>query len=473
MMKLRKQNDKKEVLKKEKRKLSNDEKIKLIKRIIVIGLAVIILELIIMAVTYINKENKINYLDGLNDIEVLDDGYIAVGSSNFRNSKDVSKKVYTHIITENNQKERIIANQAKLVKYNKNLEIVWERTFPCEYDSSFNDVIKVEDGYVAVGKYVYEYSQLDLHTTDALIVKYDLNGNMLWFKNYQILGDSSFNKVIESNGNYVVIGQSIYENLEVGNHTNGGGVIVSYSKDGELLSQNNYGGNKSGLFNDIYEVEDGYIICGKDAANYGILLKFKKDFNREEDDTELVSKKILWNTTFPSDKLSFTSTDGFRDLEVVGDKIYITSAINVSENKDKDGNVLSQHDAGLLVFDINGRYQRKYTFGGDKLDRYDGIIVNDDNIIVIGCTTSTDIEMDNYSGKQEQSAIIVKYDMKGNILEKKYYGEKNNTAFMKIMKLNDNKNIVIGTTNAKKSTFGYDYQSVIEFYDNNLNLLDK
>ena len=182
-----------------------------------------------MGVSYINHEYSINYLDGLTDVEVLNDGYIAVGSSNFRNSKDVSKKVYTHIITETGKEERIIANQAKLVKYNKDLEIVWERTFDCKYDSSFNDVIKVDDGYVAVGKY-YAYSQIDLHTTDGLIVKYDLNGNMLWYKNYQILGDTSFTKVIESNGNYVVVGQSIYENLEVGNHTNGGGVIVSYDK---------------------------------------------------------------------------------------------------------------------------------------------------------------------------------------------------------------------------------------------------
>ena len=171
--------------------------------------------------------------------------------------------------------------------------------------------------------------------------------------------------------------------------------------------------------------------------------------------------------------MSFTSTDGFTDLEVVGDKIYITSAINISENKDKDGNILSQHDAGLLVFDKNGRYQRKYTFGGDKLDRYDGIIVNNDNIIVIGCTTSTNTDIDNYTGTQEQSAIIVKYDLEGNILEKKYYGEKNNTAFTRIVKINDNKNLVVGTTNSKKGILGYDYQSVINFYDNNLNLLDK
>ena len=48
------------------------------------------IELILMGVTYINHEYSINYLDGLAAIEVVDDGYIAVGSSNFRNSKDVS-----------------------------------------------------------------------------------------------------------------------------------------------------------------------------------------------------------------------------------------------------------------------------------------------------------------------------------------------------------------------------------------------
>ena len=473
-MKLKRKKDENVKVKKERRKLDNNQKMKLIKRIVIICFAIIALELIIMAGTYIVREYKVDYQDGLNDIKVISDGYIGAGSSNFRNSKDVSKKVYTHTIPETGEKERVIANQAKLVKYDSDMDIVWERTFPCDYDSVFYNVLPVSDGYVAVGSYIYDYKQIDLRTRDGLIVKYDLNGNIVWSKNYQVLGDTEFYKVIEStDGNYIVVGQSIYENLELGNHATGGGVIVKYDKNGEVLARNNYGGNKSGLFNDVVEVEDGYIVCGRDAANYGIVIKFQKDFNREDADTVFISKKVMWNTTFPTDKLSFTDSMGFTDLEIVNNKIYVTSAINVSEEKDEKENLIHQHDASLLVFDMKGKFERKYTFGGSSLDRYDGMIVNNDNIIVIGTTNSKDIEIDGHHKKENQTAIMVKYDLEGNILEKEYYGEKNNTAFTRIIKVSDNKNLVVGTTNSKKGLFGYDYQVITNFYDNDLNLLDK
>ena len=54
----------------------------------------------------------------------------------------------------------------------------------------------------------------------------------------------------------------------------------SYIKnDGNIIWKNNFGGNKSGIFEDVIEVDDGYIVCGKDALNYGLLVKY--DFNGE------------------------------------------------------------------------------------------------------------------------------------------------------------------------------------------------
>lgn len=473
MLKLKNKKNENIKVKKEKRRLDDNQKMKLIKRVVIICFIIIALELIIMLGTYIFRENNIDYRDGLNDIKAINGGYIGAGSSNFRNSKDVSKKIYTHTIVETGEQEKIIANQAKIVKYDSDMNIVWERTFPCDYDSVFYNVLPVSDGYVAVGSYVYEYEQLNLETRDGLIVKYDLNGNMLWSKNYQVLGDTEFYKIIESDGNYIVVGQSIYENMELGNHATGGGIIVKYDKNGEVLAKNNYGGNKSGLFNDIVEVEDGYIVCGRDAANYGIIIKFAKDFNREDADTVFISKKVIWNTTYPSDKLSFTDSAGFTDLEIINNKIYVTSAINVSEEKDDKENLISQHDACLLVFDMKGKFEKKYTFGGSGLDRYDGMIVDDNSIIVIGTTESNDIEIEGYHKMNNKTAIMVKYDLEGNILEKKYCGEKNNTIFTRIIKIDDNKNLVVGTTNAIRGLFGYDYQSITNFYDNKLNLLDK
>ena len=47
-----------------------------------------------------------------------------------------------------------------------------------------------------------------------------------------------------------------------------------FDYNGEVVWKNNFGGNKSGSFNDIVVVSDGYIVCGKDGANYGLIVKF-------------------------------------------------------------------------------------------------------------------------------------------------------------------------------------------------------
>ena len=68
---------------------------------------------------------------------------------------------------------------------------------------------------------------------------------------------------------------------------------------------NNYGGNKSGLFNDVIEVEDGYIVCGRDAANYGIIIKIEVNNNcyySDELDLKIIMHLILilvWKNVFP------------------------------------------------------------------------------------------------------------------------------------------------------------------------------
>ena len=77
---------------------------------------------------------------------------------------------------------------------------------------------RVDDGYIAVGSYVYEEKQLSINTRDGLIVKYDFDGNVLWSKNYQVLGDTEFKKILVLEDGFLVVGQSIYENLEIGNH---------------------------------------------------------------------------------------------------------------------------------------------------------------------------------------------------------------------------------------------------------------
>lgn len=396
-------------------KKKNKEYSILKKRAKVIGivcLVIIVLEIIIMFVMNQVKESKITYLDTIYNIENIDDEYyLAAGSSNFKHSQ--YNNAFTYQYEDGMIKDQIntvYALQAKLIKYDKELNVVFEETFKTEYDSTFYHAIKVKDGYIAVGSYVYEKKQLSLNTRDALIVKYDFDGNFLWSKNYQVLGDTEFKKVLLVEDGLIVVGQSIYENMEIGNHDKGGGIIVKYDFDGNVIWKNNFGGNKSGIFEDVVRLEDGYIVCGKDAANYGMLVKYDFEGNH------------VWTKNY-----SNTDTYGMTDIKLHENKLYIAGAYNISDEKDEEGNTLFKYDACIFVYDLDGELLDKYTIGGSGDDRFNSLMIIDDKIIAVGYTKSSDIDIKNIPyTKDLGTGIIIEFSLDGKLLKSDYYGGMNN-----------------------------------------------
>ena len=425
-----------------------DNKNKLIKKVIIVCITIIIIELVAMFMIKVFRERGIDHVDTYNDLIKIDDGYIAVGISDFDDSKSIDKITYKY------QDSNIIANQAKIAKLDNNKNLVWENTFNNLYDSSFYSVIKVDDGYIAVGSLVSKYEQIEVNTRDALITKYDLSGKLLWYKTYHILSDTEFYKVIDDgDGNVVVIGQSIYENMEMGNHITGGGIIVRYDKDGNLLARNNYGGNKSGSFNDIIKVNDGYIVCGKDATNYGIVVKFKKDFNRDEKDTNLITKKLMWQRTY-----SNTDNIGFSGMVIKDNIIYLVGAINVSNEKDKDNNPIFKYDAGIVLYNTSGKYLGKYSIEEEVYHRFNSVILLDNNLILTGLLDINGI----YKGNKQDS-MIIKFDLeKKSFFDKKIYQEKNDYIINKIVTLDNN--YIIGTSKNNCSIYGCEYEPIVSMY---------
>ena len=277
--------------------------------------------------------------------------------------------------------------------------------------------------------------------------KYDLSGKILWYKTYSVLSDTEFYKVIDDgDGNLVVIGQSIYENMELGNHTTGGGIIVRYDKDGNLLAHNNYGGNKSGSFNDIIKVSDGYLVCGKDAVNYGILVRFKKDFNRDDKDTNLISKKVLWQRTY-----SNTDNIGFTRMVLSDKTIYVAGSINVSNEKDKDGNTLFKYDAGIVLYNTSGKYLGKYSIENDVHHRFNSIFYSDNKLLLTGL-----MDVDNRDANKSFTTIFDLNSKKFDEIKEKDY------LINKIVNLNNR--YLIGTSQTRCSLYGCEYEPLIIEY---------
>jgi len=83
-----------------------------------------------------------------------------------------------------------IQNDAVIVKYDISGNMVWKKTFAGTKEEVFTGLITSTDGYVVVG--VTQSSDGDLMELNkgiftGLIVKYDLNGNIVWKSSLTLL----------------------------------------------------------------------------------------------------------------------------------------------------------------------------------------------------------------------------------------------------------------------------------------------
>lgn len=344
------------------------KKNKFLKYIAMLCMLIIFVEIVYIIYAKFKVDNNTIYYDLANSIALIDDGYLTAGSSDFKYS--------------NHNKYTNGYEKGKLVKYNSDNEIIMELKYNKGYNSSFLHAIKVNDGYIAVGSVQKDMKQVEANIRDALIVKYDLSGKIIWENTFQVLDDAKFNKVIEVSDGYVVVGRSIYEMMIIGNETTGGAIIAKYDFDGNLVWSSNLGGNKSGLYNDVISINDGFIAVGKDAKNTGIISKY--DFNGNR----------IWTKNY-----SFTDNMGFSAVSYHNDMLYVAGSKTIDDN-DTDGLIVK--------YDLSGNFIAENTLKMEGFERFNDLGFDGDYVVTIGHTTYTEKE------KSTRDAFIVKYDLQLN-----------------------------------------------------------
>jgi len=346
-----------------------NKKLMKILKIIAISCIVILvlLGIYILYVTNFRKAEKV-FFDSINSFVVTDKGYIAVGSNNNNN--------------ENFEKP-------KITRYNKNREKKWVTFFNKGFNGAFFDIAKDGDYYVAVGSFEANEEEHTDSIRTALLAKYDTDGKLVFSRDFQILGNSKFTKIEVVEDGYIVVGQSIFENMTLGFSEEGGGIIIKYDKEGNIVWQSNYGGSKSGLFNDFVIVDDIIYVVGKDAARVGIVVTYDMDGNR------LLQRDY-----------EVTDTIGFTGIVEKDGYLYVVGGTKLSEEDDD-----FDTDALIVKYDKDLNVVTKNTHSVNNIDRFNQIIVDGNgHLVVIGQTATLDKERTtkirnefNYSG------ILAKY----------------------------------------------------------------
>ena len=350
---------------------------KWLKIVIILCIIIIFFELAFIAITYYNNEQSVVYTDTLNSFKESKDGYLVVGNSDFRRSdfNDYQEK-YT---------------KAKFAKYDSDFKVEFESAYTKGFASYFSDVVEYDDGYIAVGGAQYDKQQIEDNATDGLIVLYDKEGKQVDTKTVQIAGDTTFNKVLLVDDGFIVIGQSILQNMVIGYNPEGGALMIKYDFDLNEVWRINYGGSKSGNFNDAVIVDDNIYLVGKDATRYGFIAKYTLDGER-------VFAKSYENT----------DTIGFSSIVMDGDYFFVAGSKTINpdaEDKDKVTEAL------IVKYDKDGNVVDDVTFGKNDNARFNKIVKDGKNLVVVGHTYKKDEEKstDTYN-YLDYRGIIVKYN---------------------------------------------------------------
>ena len=359
------------------RKSKKREKIKSLKKLITFIVIILFVELFYALYVFIYRSHDHVYFDGINSIVETDNYYISSGSNN-DNDKGYEK--------------------AKLTIYNKKGDKIKEKLYSNEYTSIFYDS-EVDDGYVAVGSYEENRKKDDSKNTKGLFVKYDENLDMVFEKSLGVGSKSYFSSIKVVDDGYLVVGASNCKKEDCGAY------LVRYDKEGEIVWSSRYGDSNYGSFREIKIIDDYIYVSGLINKNQACIVKYDMDGNfikeyiYDSDDnigfSDLVNIDNYIYVVGSKDNNSVIVKLN-KDLSYYGESSYTSSyksrfnRIIVDKNNDLVviGSVYTDSDDGIIAkYDYNLVLKDIVRYGDDEDDYFTDIIESDGGYLVSGYST--------------------------------------------------------------------------------------
>ncbi|MCL1877070.1 WD40 repeat domain-containing protein [Candidatus Saccharibacteria bacterium] len=339
------------------------------------------------------------------------------------------------------------SNDAIIVKYNPAGATEWNKNFGGSGDDRFYSIAQTPDGgYIVAGcsnSTNDDLTGLNKGSYDAIIVKYDSNGEIEWNKNF---GGSSWDQfqsvAITSDGGYIATGFSRSTNGDLTGLNKGDydATIVKYDPSGVIEWNKNFGGSRVEYFYSIAQVSDGgYIATGFSNSTNGDLI----GLNKGDYDATIVkydpSGVIEWNKNFGG-----SDSDGFNSIAPTPDGGYIAVGNSESTNSDLTGLNKGGYDAIIAKYSSTGTLEWNKNFGGNYNDNFNSIAPTPDGgYIVAGRSYSTDGDLTGLN-KGDRDAIIAKYSSTGTLEWNKNFGGSDSDEFFSIAPTPDGGYVAVG-----------------------------
>ena len=379
--------------------------LKNLKIISIICVIVLLVEIIYVGYKVLYQSKESVYFEGVNEMIIGNDYLVTVGSNN----------------NNDNHYEK-----AKISKYNKNKEKQFERLFSVGYNSSYFGIIEDDNNFLVVGSYEKTKADHDDSIRRGLFTKYDITGNVLFRKEYKLLDNTKFTSITKINDGYLVTGQSIYKNTHIGDDK-GGAILIRYDKDGNIIWSRSFGSSKSAIFNKAIIVNNYIYVVGVNDDDVAIICKYDFDGN--------IIKSVEYK---------YTDSLGFRDLIYYDKFIYVVGASRKTR---------SDTDATIVKYDLECNYNEQTVYDGTGLDRFNRIIKDNQNkLVVIGTIAKSRKVKQKSVDEYNYDGIIAKYNNNLKKISVITYGDDKDDYFTDVKLFNDNY-LVCGYSSYEDSSY--------------------
>ncbi|MCL2040440.1 MAG: hypothetical protein FWG84_00180 [Bacteroidales bacterium] len=317
-------------------------------------------------------------------------------------------------------------------------DVLWCKNFGGNGDDAYWAVTTVSDGYVAVG-----YSDFDSFGNgdwegvvgkggqDAIIVKYDRNGDVVWKKNFGGNGQDIYFAVTTVSDGVVAVGHSA--SASFGNGDWAGisakgthdAIAVKYDHNGNVVWKKSLGGKGWDSYTWVTAVPDGVVATGySNSVGYGDWTGISEKGGRDATIVKYDNNgNVVWKKNFGGNGADFLVS-----VTTVSDGVVAAGYSESGSFGNGDWTGVSGKggdDAIIVKLDHAGNVVWKKNFGGNAVDRYAAVTALSDGYVAVGYSGAGSFNTGDwigFMGKGGNDAIMVKYDNAGNMEWRKNFG---------------------------------------------------
>ncbi len=339
---------------------------------------------------------------GQSIVATADGGYAILGYSN-SNDRDVS--------------ENFGNDDFWVLKLDSNGNIIWETVLGfAGVDRGYKIVQTSDNGYLITGVLDVSASNGEGNSKisaskhaggDYWAIKLNIDGTKEWSRFFGgSFTDTPYNVVETDDNNYVVVGSSDSDDVDIKNNKGTYDFwVVKISNEGDLLWEKSFGGSQIDEAWGIVSSNDGnYIIAGDTRSN-------DQDITENAGASDILIIKIstegdlIWQKT-----LGGTSFDACRSISKTNDGGFLIAGSTRSLDGDLSQNN-GQNDALVAKLNENGDLEWQKTIGGSNVDlAFDLVELIDGSIIAVGESSSSNEDIQENKGFTD--ALIFKINEK-------------------------------------------------------------